>query len=67
MLNIKNQFDVGEIIKDHEPKNIAAAIHLVLDKARINYQSELQKASEVLCWENEETKLLGVFEKASKR
>lgn len=67
MLNIKNKFDVGEIIENHEPKNIAAAIHLVLDKGRKNYQSELQKASEVLCWENEETKLLGVFEKASKR
>jgi hypothetical protein len=26
MQNIKNQFDVGEIIKNHQPENIAAAI-----------------------------------------
>ncbi|WP_435525707.1 glycosyltransferase [Chryseobacterium indoltheticum] len=34
MLNIKRQFDVGEIIKNHQPENIAAAINLVLDKGR---------------------------------
>jgi hypothetical protein len=26
MQNIKNQFDVGEIIKNHEPESIAEAI-----------------------------------------
>ncbi|MFL9834056.1 glycosyltransferase family 4 protein [Chryseobacterium terrae] len=66
MLNIKNQFDVGEIIKNHQPENIAAAIHLILNKGRKNYQPELQKASEILCWENEEVKLLDVFAKASR-
>ena len=65
MLNIKNQFDVGEIIENHEPENIANAINLVLNKGRKNYQSELGKASNILCWENEEIKLLAVFEKAS--
>lgn len=65
MLNIKNQFNVGEIIKNHQPENIAAAINLILNKERKNYQSELKKASEILCWENEEVKLLEVFEKAS--
>jgi len=65
MINIKNQFDVGEIIENHGPENIAKAINLILNRSRKNYQSELEKASEVLCWENEEVKLLEVFEKAS--
>ncbi|MCX8533356.1 glycosyltransferase [Chryseobacterium luquanense] len=67
MLNIKNQFDVGEIIENHQPENIAAAIGKVLDKGRKNYQPELEKASEILCWENEEIKLLEVFDKASQK
>jgi len=65
MLNIKNQFDVGEIIKNHEPSSIAGAIKIILSKGRKNYQTELEKAADVLCWENEEVKLLQVFEKAS--
>ncbi|RZJ39804.1 MAG: glycosyltransferase, partial [Chryseobacterium sp.] len=66
MVNIKNQFDVGEIIENHQPENIAKAINLVLNKGRKNYQSELEKASDILCWENEEVKLLKVLEMASK-
>jgi glycosyltransferase involved in cell wall biosynthesis len=65
MQNIKNQFDVGEIIKDHRPENIAESVTLILNKGRKNYQSELEKAANVLCWENEELKLLQVFKKAS--
>lgn len=65
MVNIKNQFDVGEIIENHQPENIAKAVNFVLNKGRKNYQPELEKASEIFCWENEEVKLLVVFEKAS--
>ena len=65
MIHIKNQFDVGEIIENHQPENIAKAVNFILKKGRKNYQSELEKASNILCWENEEVKLLGVFEKAS--
>ncbi|REC80513.1 glycosyl transferase family 1 [Chryseobacterium elymi] len=66
MQNIKKQFDVGEIIKDHRPENIAVAVQKILDNGRESYQDELEKASKVFCWENEEIKLLKVFEKASK-
>lgn len=65
MINIKNQFDVGEIIENHQPENIAKALNLILNKGRKNYKSELEKAAEILCWENEEMKLLEVFERAS--
>lgn len=63
--NIKNQFDIGELIKDHQPENIAKAVKKVVDKGRINYQPELEKASRMLCWENEKIKLLQVFQNAS--
>ncbi|MCY0976055.1 glycosyltransferase family 4 protein [Chryseobacterium wangxinyae] len=65
MMSIKNQFDIGEIIENHQPENIANSINLVLNNGRKNYQSELERASSFLCWENEEVKLLKVFEKAS--
>lgn len=63
MQNIKRQFDVGEIIENHHPENIAEAFSLVLRKGRKNYQAELEKAADLLCWENEEVKLLKLFEK----
>jgi len=65
MQNIRNQYDIGEIIKDHNPENIAHAIRAVLNKGRRNYLLQLEKAAHVLCWENEEVKLLEVVKKAS--
>lgn len=65
MQNIKNQFNIGELIKDHQPKNIADAISKVLQNGRKNYLEELDKAAEQLCWENEETKIVDIFLKAS--
>lgn len=65
MQNIKNQFNIGELIKDHQPKNIAEAISKVLENGRKKYLEELDKAAEQLCWENEETKIVDIFLKAS--
>ncbi|MCE3075187.1 glycosyltransferase [Chryseobacterium gwangjuense] len=65
MQKIKSQFDIGEMIKDHQPENIAKAIQTILNKGRENYQPELERAADILCWENEEVKLLDVFKKAS--
>lgn len=65
MKNIKQQFDIGEIIMDHQPEHIAQSVKTVIAKGRKNYQSELEKAADILCWENEEIKLLQVFESAS--
>ncbi|WP_312991346.1 glycosyltransferase family 4 protein [Chryseobacterium flavum] len=65
MQNIKKRFDVGEIIKNHTPEAIAEAIKTVLNNGRLSYQAELEKASEILCWENEEKKLLDIFQKAA--
>lgn len=65
MQNIKRQFDIGEIINSHQPEDIAKAIHQIMDKGRAAYLPELEKAADLFCWENEEAKLLWVFEKAS--
>ncbi|MCW3160666.1 glycosyltransferase [Chryseobacterium oryctis] len=65
MQNIKSRFNVGEIIDNHQPENISKAIKKILDKGRKEYQQELEKAAEILCWENEEKKLLEVFQKIS--
>jgi len=66
MQRIRNQFNVGEIIIDHKPETIEKAVNLVLERGRLYYQSELNKAADVFCWENEETKILQLFEKASR-
>ncbi|MCJ8152831.1 glycosyltransferase [Chryseobacterium sp. SSA4.19] len=61
---INQQFDIGEVISDYQPENIAEAIKTVINKGRQGYQPELEKAAHFLCWENEEIKLLEVIEKA---
>ena len=65
MKRIKDQFNVGEMITDHQPATIEKAINSVLEKGRQHYRSELNKAAEVFCWENEERNILKLFEKAS--
>ncbi|KQR95211.1 glycosyl transferase family 1 [Chryseobacterium sp. Leaf180] len=65
LLSIKKLFDVGEIIENHQPENIAKALKTVLDRGRKSYQPALERAASQLCWENEEPKLLEVFRKAS--
>ncbi|WP_185286714.1 glycosyltransferase [Chryseobacterium indologenes] len=67
MQRIKKQFDVGEMITDHQPETIGKAIRKMLEKGRLHYKAELDKAADVFCWENEELKILRLFEKASRK
>ena len=64
MMRIKKKFNVGEVVENHEPKLIADALKLVLEKGRASYESELSKAAEVYCWESEEKKILGLVDRA---
>jgi len=66
MHRIRSRFDIGEIITDHHPDSIAGAIRKVLAKGRKNYRPEMEKAASLLCWENEEPKLLQVFDEATR-
>lgn len=64
MLKIKEKFNIGEVITNHDPETIANAIKKVIENGKIYYLQELEKASKELCWENEEVKILNLFEKA---
>lgn len=64
MQRVKNQFDVGEMITDHHPETIASALKKVLANGRMHYREELNRASQSLCWENEENTILQLFAKA---
>ncbi|SEG15727.1 Glycosyltransferase involved in cell wall bisynthesis [Halpernia humi] len=63
MMRIKNEFNVGEIIENHNPKHIAEQLKIVLQKGRSYYEVELERASKTLCWENEAPKILLLFNK----
>ena len=63
MLRVKNSFNVGEIITDHQPSTMAKGINLALENGRNYYRAELDKAAVELCWENEESKILSLLSK----
>lgn len=63
MKRVYNEFKVGEMIENHQPETIADAINKVLSNGRNYYRTELNRAGEVLCWENEEPKILQLFKK----
>lgn len=63
MMRVYNQFKIGEIVENHDPKNLAEKINIVLQKGRAFYQPELEKAAAELCWEKEEPKILALFKK----
>lgn len=65
MKRIKKKFDIGEMVTDHDPETIAAALNRILERGREAYAEELERASEVFCWENEEEKILELFQKAA--
>lgn len=65
MQRIKDKFDIGEVVTDHDPETIEKAMNRMLEKGRAFYAQELEKAAEVYCWENEEEKILKLFKKAS--
>jgi glycosyltransferase involved in cell wall biosynthesis len=63
MIRIKSQFNIGEVVENHESVNIAEKIKIVLNNGRNFYKSELENAGNVLCWEEEETKIKDLFKK----
>ncbi|WP_292008600.1 glycosyltransferase [Chryseobacterium sp.] len=65
MQNISQQFQIGKIICNHDPEEISKAISHVLQNGKEYYLTELEKAAQAFCWENEEKKLLQVFQRVS--
>ncbi|MDO5616012.1 MAG: glycosyltransferase [Cruoricaptor ignavus] len=63
MMRVYKDFKVGEIVENHEPEIIAEKLKLVLERGRNFYLPELDKAAQILCWEEEEPKILNLFNK----
>lgn len=60
---IVNQYEVGWVIHSHQPKEIAKKIQEIFESEQ-DYQKKKQntiKASEELCWENEEEVLKQIY------
>lgn len=61
MVNIIQNFSVGEIIKDRDPKKLAIQISTMLQKDKEFYKSNLENARKVLTWESESEHLKNIF------
>jgi len=60
---IVNKYNIGEFIDNHSPEHIAEKVNMMLKSPeKISFWKEnLKKASEELCWENEEKVLESIF------
>ncbi|MDM1524163.1 glycosyltransferase [Empedobacter sp. 225-1] len=60
------EYNVGKVIINHEPKHLAETLQEILNEGKRSYQENLAKAAKELCWENEEIKLKAIFEQIKK-
>ena len=61
MRKVIDRFQAGEKMSCHD--QLAEKIRLVLKNGKLYYKDALNTAATELCWENEEPKLLNLFEK----
>lgn len=61
MGKIVDRFQVGEKINHHD--ELVEKINIVLENGKKFYEDALNKASEELCWEKEEPKIISLFKK----
>ena len=62
MRKVVQYYHAGEIIKDHSLQELSSKINSVLSKGKESYLPELENAANVLCWENEEDKILSLLQ-----
>jgi len=65
MKNIITTFKIGDIIKNHDPVQIAEKIIELLGVGKANFQENLKAAANILNWENQEQALISIFKKAA--
>ena len=65
MSSIVNQYKIGEILTDRNPKAIAKTVQIMIQNSH-KYQKNLEIAKNELCWEKEEIKLINLFKKFDK-
>jgi glycosyltransferase involved in cell wall biosynthesis len=64
MQAIVEKYEIGEMIDDHDPNHLAEKFDSMLyhENMLAFYKENLEKASADLCWENEEQKLMNIFQ-----
>lgn len=63
MTKIVEKYRVGEIIQNHSEDQLVTVLQKVLNQGKNFYRESLEKASNELNWENEEPKIIALFEK----
>lgn len=61
MKQLVNQYKIGKIISERTPEKLAKEIEQLIEN-RQSFQKNLEMAANELCWENEELKLIKIFE-----
>jgi glycosyltransferase involved in cell wall biosynthesis len=59
--NIIEEYNIGMILNSRDPKDVANQIKKLLSIDKTMWSSKISLAKQVLCWENEEKKLLSIF------
>ena len=61
--NVIEQYQIGMLVKSHDPKEIAKAVNSMLnDRSRYEvWKENLSFAAEELCWEREEERLTQIY------
>lgn len=54
-------YKIGKIVSNHEPRHIAEQIEIMLDEGKSPYTENLKMAAKDLNWENEEEKLKAIY------
>ncbi len=60
---VVRKYQLGEVISDHQPQNIASAIRVVMEKGKTFYSTNLLKAAAENNWEREQEVWKQVFSK----
>ncbi len=63
MAAVVNQYEVGMILEERTPENLASVLHTMLhnEDKRLLWKEKIKIARQELCWENEEIKLKELF------
>jgi glycosyltransferase involved in cell wall biosynthesis len=63
MKAIVDKYQVGEFILNHDPQYLASIFESMLNSGKLSvYRENLEKAAADLCWENEEQKLMKIYQ-----
>jgi len=61
MMNVVNKYKIGKVLKSRSPQNVAREINDILLNKK-SFKGFFLKASNELCWEEEERKLFRIFQ-----